>query len=398
MQIRPSQIPPEVVRVTESLEKAGFEAWIVGGCVRDLLLGRTPKDWDVTTNATPEEVQAAFPHTYYTNEFGTVGVVNDDTTDESLKVVEVTPYRLEGKYSDARRPDSVRFSRHIEDDLKRRDFTINALAYSPAKGQLLDLYGGIKDMDARLVRAVGDPKERFEEDALRIMRAVRLCAELDFALEPRTRAAMRDSAGQLSKISKERIRDEFVRIILSPNIKNTLILSHELGILQYIAPELEEGIGVAQNQAHSFDVFEHNLRTAQHAADKDWAFIVRLAGLFHDVGRVPLYLSDPARYDELVRGIPLGDPFRAREREVFGTDHHELGAELLRHWSFPTIYVDTAMEHDTANITSPHKTVIILVTVSNILVDRAVTGRTPLKRQELFFGFPRQILGRLQAR
>src|SRR3989338_3828459 len=135
MQIRPSQIPPEVVRVTESLEKAGFEAWIVGGCVRDLLLGRTPKDWDVTTYATPEEVHAAFPHTYYTNEFWTVGVVNDppaggQAIDESLKVIEVTPYRLEGKYSDARRPDSVQFSRHIEDDLKRRDFTINALACS----------------------------------------------------------------------------------------------------------------------------------------------------------------------------------------------------------------------------------------------------------------------------
>src|SRR3989344_5435272 len=115
MQIRPSQIPPEVVRVTESLEKVGFEAWIVGGCVRDLLLGRTPKDRDVTTNATAEEFHAAFPHSYYTNEFGTVGLVNDDATDESLKVVEVTPYRLEGKYSDARRPDSVRFSRHIED-------------------------------------------------------------------------------------------------------------------------------------------------------------------------------------------------------------------------------------------------------------------------------------------
>ncbi|MSR70741.1 CCA tRNA nucleotidyltransferase [Candidatus Kaiserbacteria bacterium] len=284
MHIRPSQIPPEVARVTKELEKAGFEAWIVGGCVRDLFLGRTPKDWDVTTNATPEEIQAAFPHTYYTNEFGTVGVVSDEAP-ESVKVIEVTPYRLEGKYSDARRPDSVQFSRHIEDDLKRRDFTINALAYSAGKGQLLDLYGGIKDLDARLVRAVGDPKERFEEDALRIMRAVRISAELDFELEPRTRAAMRDCAGQLEKISKERIRDEFVRILLSPNIKKALILSHELGILQYIAPELEQGVGVAQNQAHSFDVFEHNLRTSQHAADKDWNFIIRLAGLFHDVGK-----------------------------------------------------------------------------------------------------------------
>src|SRR3989344_2451249 len=164
MQIRPSQIPPEVVRVTDGLEKVGFEAWIVGGCVRDLLLGRTPKDWDVTTNATPEQIQAAFEHTYYTNEFGTVGVVNDDATDERLKVVEVTPYRLEGKYSDARRPDTVAFSQKIDEDLKRRDFTINALALSASKpgsptgkGQLLDPYDGIKDMGTRWIRAVGEP-------------------------------------------------------------------------------------------------------------------------------------------------------------------------------------------------------------------------------------------------
>ena len=285
MQISPSKIPPEVVRVTEGLEKAGFEAWIVGGCVRDLLLERTPKDWDVTTNATPEQIQAAFPHTYYTNEFGTVGVVNDDATDERTKVVEVTPYRLEGKYSDARRPDSVEFSQNIEDDLKRRDFTINALAYSTSQGQLLDPYDGIKDMGTRWIRAVGEPKERFDEDALRIMRAVRIAAELDFTIEPKTAAAIGESATQLEKISKERIRDEFMRILNSSQPMKALILSHKMGILKYIAPELETGIGVEQNQAHSFDVFEHNIRSAQHAADKDWSFIVRLSALFHDVGK-----------------------------------------------------------------------------------------------------------------
>jgi tRNA nucleotidyltransferase (CCA-adding enzyme) len=285
MQIRPSQIPPEVVRVTAGLEKAGFEAWIVGGCVRDLLLDRTPKDWDVTTNATPEQIQSVFEHTYYTNEFGTVGVVNDNTADERLRVVEVTPYRLEGKYSDARRPDSVAFSQKIEDDLKRRDLTINALAYSASKGQLLDPYGGIKDMGGRWICAVGAPEERFDEDALRIMRAVRLSAELDFSLEPKTEVAIGESAPHLEKISKERVRDEFVRILNSSQPMKALILSHQLGILKYIAPELEQGIGVAQNQAHSFDVFEHNVRSMQHAADKDWSFIVRLSALFHDVGK-----------------------------------------------------------------------------------------------------------------
>ncbi len=285
MQITPGQIPQEVVRVTSGLEKAGFEAWIVGGCVRDLLLGLAPKDWDVTTNATPEDIQRIFEHTYYTNEFGTVGVVNDDAADERLKVVEVTPYRLEGKYSDARRPDSVEFSQKLDDDLKRRDFTINALAYSPSKGTLVDHFDGIKDMESRLLRAVGEPKLRFAEDALRIMRAVRLAAELDFAIEHETSMAMAESASQLEKISKERIRDEFVRILNSPQPLKALYLSQKLGILKYIAPELEEGIGVEQNQAHSFDVFEHNLRALQHAADKGWPFIVRLSALFHDMGK-----------------------------------------------------------------------------------------------------------------
>jgi tRNA nucleotidyltransferase (CCA-adding enzyme) len=278
-------VPPEVTRVTEGLEKAGFEAYIVGGCVRDLFLGRTPKDWDVTTNATPEDIQRLFENTYYTNEFGTVGVVNDAATDERLKVVEVTPYRLEGKYSDARRPDSVEFSQNIHDDLKRRDFTINALAYSPTKGELLDLYLGLKDLSSRVIRAVGEPKERFAEDALRILRAVRIGAELGFSIDQKTEEAMAACADQLAKISKERIRDELVRIIASPQPMAALVFSHKIGILQYVLPELEQGIGVEQNQAHSFDVFEHNLRALQHAADKEWPLLVRLAALLHDIGK-----------------------------------------------------------------------------------------------------------------
>jgi tRNA nucleotidyltransferase (CCA-adding enzyme) len=284
MQLLQNQIPKEVSRITETLAKVGFEAWVVGGCVRDLLLGRTPKDWDITTNATPEDIQKLFENTFYTNEFGTVGIVNEDAA-ENVRVVEATPYRLEGKYSDARRPDSVTFSPHIEDDLKRRDFTINAMAYNPATGQLLDLYGGVKDTSAGIVRAVGEPSERFTEDALRIMRAIRISAELGFSIEAATQEAMRHAASQLSKISKERIRDEFVRIVNSSKPMDAVILAQTIGILKYIAPELEQGMGVEQNQAHSFDVFEHNLRALQHAADKNWSFDVRLAALFHDIGK-----------------------------------------------------------------------------------------------------------------
>lgn len=285
MQLLQSQIPGEVSRITDTLNKAGYEAWIVGGCVRDLLLGRKPKDWDITTNANPDQIQGLFENTFYTNDFGTVGIVNDGVEDETLKVVEATPYRTEGKYSDARRPDSVQFSQNIEDDLKRRDFSVNALAYSPKEGKLLDLYGGIKDTSLGIIRAVGEPEERFGEDALRILRAIRISAELGFSIEDQTKHAMRECASQLGKISKERIRDEFVRIINSSRPKDAIFLAHNIGILKYIAPELEEGISIEQNQAHSYDVFEHNIRSLQHAADKNWSFTVRLAALYHDIGK-----------------------------------------------------------------------------------------------------------------
>ncbi|HEV8666898.1 MAG TPA: CCA tRNA nucleotidyltransferase, partial [Candidatus Paceibacterota bacterium] len=278
-------IPQEVQNILSTLEKGGFEAYIVGGCVRDLLLGRTPKDWDVTTNANPEQIQGLFENTFYTNDFGTVGVVNDNATDERVKVVEVTPYRLEGKYSDARRPDSVQFSENIEDDLKRRDFTVNALAYNPTPRKMLDLYSGVKDIASGTLRAVGEPQARFEEDALRILRAVRIAAELGFTIEAETKAAMAANASQLGKISKERIRDEFSRIVASPEPKKAIELAKELGLLEYIVPELLDGVGVEQNQAHSYDVFEHNVRALQHAADKNYSFDVRLAALLHDIGK-----------------------------------------------------------------------------------------------------------------
>lgn len=271
--------------MTSGLASEGFEAYVVGGCIRDLLVGKEPKDWDVTTNATPEDIQRIFPHTYYTNEFGTVGVVWDDASTESLKVIEVTPYRVEGKYSDSRRPDDVMWSDKLEDDLKRRDFTINALAYDPEKEVLVDNYEGQEDLAAGRIRAVGEPRERFAEDALRILRAIRLSAELDLSIEPATRDAMVAEAGRLGLISKERIRDEFVRMLNSPRPMKAVQLSQAIGALKYIAPDLERGMGVEQNQAHSYDVWEHNLRSLQHAADKGWSFDIRLSALFHDISK-----------------------------------------------------------------------------------------------------------------
>lgn len=278
-------IPEEVSYVTKEIENAGFEAYIVGGCVRDLLIGKTPKDWDITTNAKPEEIEGLFENTFYNNDYGTVGVVDKKTKDNTLKVVEVTPYRLESEYTDARRPDSVEFSNSIEHDLHRRDFTINAIAYSESKGQIIDLYNGQKDIKDKIIRAVGDPNIRFREDALRILRAVRISAELDFKIEEKTKEAIKKDAKMLEKIAKERIRDEFIRIIMSDKPMKSIELANKMGILQFIIPELEEGLHVKQNQAHAFTVWEHNLRALQHSADKKHSFDIRLSTLLHDVAK-----------------------------------------------------------------------------------------------------------------
>ncbi len=277
-------VPREIQNITKTLRNAGFEAYLVGGCVRDLYLNRKPKDWDITTNAKPDDIQSLFDETFYTNDFGTVGVVNV-TEDKTIKIVEITPYRTESTYADKRRPDSVTFGDSIEDDLARRDFTINAIAYDDAKGQLIDPYKGHNDLKAGVLQTVGSPFERFEEDGLRLMRALRFVAELGFALDTNTAEAIQQKASNLSHISKERIRDELVRILNSDQPMMALVLAARLGVLEYISPELVKGIGIEQNQAHSYDVFEHLMRTTQHAADKNWSFEIRLAALFHDISK-----------------------------------------------------------------------------------------------------------------
>lgn len=278
-------IPPEVSRVTKALKEAGFESYIVGGCVRDLLLGRKPKDWDVTTNAVPVDIQKIFEHTVYENEFGTVGVVNDGVEDMSLKLIEITPYRKEGKYSDNRHPDSVSFSKSLEEDLERRDFTINALAYDPESLVLKDFHKGQEDLRSGTLRAVGEARMRFEEDALRTLRAIRFAAELGFMIDQETGKGIEETAHLLSRISGERIRDEFIKMIMSPNPMVGVILAQRLGVLKEILPEVEAGLGVEQNGDHIYDVWEHNLRALNHSAEREWPLHVRLAALFHDVAK-----------------------------------------------------------------------------------------------------------------
>lgn len=277
-------IPIEVLGVTEQLRGKGYEAYLVGGCVRDLVIGKKPKDWDVTTNAKPEEITSIFEDSFYNNTFGTVGVTRE-TEDPTLKVVEITPYRTDGTYTDYRRPDSVEFGDSLEEDLKRRDFTVNAIALDTESGEVIDPYGGQKDIKDTALRAVGNPQERFREDALRILRAIRLHAELGFTIEYETEKALIEGVGGLKFISKERIRDEFKRILESKDPMTAIIYAQKLGVLRYIIPDLERGIGIEQNQAHKYDVYGHLLRTMQHAADKGWDFDLRLAGLLHDISK-----------------------------------------------------------------------------------------------------------------
>ncbi|MEI6494443.1 MAG: CCA tRNA nucleotidyltransferase [bacterium] len=278
-------VPKDVSRITETLKNKGFLAYLVGGCTRDVILGIKPKDWDVTTNATPEQIVELFPKTFYENDFGTVTVVNEEVTDETLKNVEITPFRTETTYSDFRHPDKVEFSDKLEDDLKRRDFTINAIAYDPTSGELVDLYGGVADLQAKTIKAVGSPDQRFKEDALRMLRAVRLATQLGFTINVETTESVLRNANLLKNISKERIRDEFFKIIMSNSPMAGLILAQHIGILRFIAPELEEGRGVEQKGDHIYDVWEHCLRALQHAADRGFTSNVRLAALLHDVGK-----------------------------------------------------------------------------------------------------------------
>ena len=286
-----SKIPKEVISVLAILQSQSFEAFLVGGCVRDLMMGNIPKDYDITTNATPEEIISLFPKTFYENTYGTVGVVTCGEeglpvcTNETVKIVEVTPYRLESDYSDNRHPDEVKWSKNIEDDLKRRDFTCNAMAYNPITGEIIDLFNGQNDIKDKIIRAVGDPDKRFQEDALRLMRAVRFTCQLDFDLENVTRESLEKNSGLLKNISRERVRDEFIKIINTNFIMRGVTLLKDTHLLENIVPELLRGIGVMQNQAHRFDVWEHNLRTAQHAADKNWPLHIRLSGLFHDISK-----------------------------------------------------------------------------------------------------------------
>ena len=278
-----NKLPNEIKDILNKLQDADFEAFVVGGCVRDLLLEREPGDWDITTNAKPEEIQNVFPDSFYENQFGTVGV-KTNSDDETLGVVEITTYRTESKYTDKRHPDEVKFADKLKDDLGRRDFTINALAMD-VDANIIDLFDGQEDLKNEIIKTVGDADKRFKEDALRMLRAVRFAVTLNFNIDDKTTASIQKHSGSLKIISKERIRDEFVKIVGSTGASRGTELLKDMGLMEHIIPELLEGVDVGQNKHHIYTVWEHNVRALQYAAEKNYSTTVRLASLLHDVGK-----------------------------------------------------------------------------------------------------------------
>lgn len=282
------RLPEKVKYIIDTIMEAGYEAYAVGGCIRDSILGRVPDDWDITTSASPYQVKELFSRTLDTGlKHGTVTVMLDK------EGFEVTTYRIDGEYEDSRHPKEVIFTSNLTEDLKRRDFTINAMAYNEKNG-LIDVFDGMEDIKKKVIRCVGNPIERFTEDALRMMRAVRFSAQLGYEIEKETASAMKVLAPTLSKISAERIASELVKLVTSPN-PDFLRIAYETGITAVIMPEFDVCMETTQNNPHHcYNVGEHTLM-AMKAVDGNKC--LRLAMLFHDMGKPAKKITDEEGID-----------------------------------------------------------------------------------------------------
>jgi putative nucleotidyltransferase with HDIG domain len=287
-----AQFPEFVGEIFGKFEKAGFKIYVAGGAVRDILTGNIIDDWDFTTNATPEQILNLFPDGYYDNQFGTVGIPDASFPHPH----EITTFRKEFGYSDTRRPDKVKWGKTLEEDLSRRDFTVNAMALN-SQGELTDLFHGQEDLENKLIRAVGNPNLRFSEDALRMMRAARIAAENNFTIEVSTAEAIRQNATLINKIANERVKEELFKILSSSHPYEGIVLMREVGLLQQILPEFEKGFGIEQKSPgrhHIYDVATHSLLSLKYCESTDP--LVRLATLIHDIGK-------PATYKKLDSGV-----------------------------------------------------------------------------------------------
>jgi tRNA nucleotidyltransferase (CCA-adding enzyme) len=283
------QLPDSVKDILTKFDQSGYQIYIVGGAVRDIIMGRPTNDWDFTTNATPDEILKVIPDGYYDNVFGTVGL----TIEGFEKPFEITTYRTEQGYSDARHPDKIKWGKTLEEDLSRRDFTINSLAIDKDL-KVIDLYNGQKDIEAKLVRAVGDPHERFSEDALRMMRAIRIATQLNFKIEEKTFEAIKKNAPLINKIAKERVKEELFKIFASASPYEGIILFRESGLMAEILPEMEKCFGVEQKSPgrhHIYDVGTHLLMSLKNCKSED--AVTRFATLIHDIGKPQTYKKLP---------------------------------------------------------------------------------------------------------
>lgn len=274
-------LPKFVRHILDKFQKSGYEIYVVGGAVRDVLTGKEVYDWDFTTNATPEEILKVFPEGFYDNQFGTVGLAHES----SPVPYEITTYRTESEYSDRRRPDKVEWGKSLEEDLARRDFTMNALAISPDLS-IIDPYSGQEDLEKKLIRAVRDPHERFNEDALRMMRAIRLGAQLGFQIEGETFKAVKKHAQLIRHVAMERVKVELFKLLASKHPKHGIEQLHETGLMEYILPEFEEGYGSEQKSPgrhHIYDVATHQLLSLENCPSTDP--LIRFATLIHDIGK-----------------------------------------------------------------------------------------------------------------
>jgi tRNA nucleotidyltransferase (CCA-adding enzyme) len=322
-------VPDEVLAICRRLKERKHEAYIVGGCVRDLLSGKTPADWDVTTDAKPEEVQKIFPRVVPTGiQHGTVTVLMNG------KAFEVTTFRGEGAYTDGRRPDSVEFVRDIAADLARRDFTVNAIAFDPDDERIIDPYEGQKDIERHVIRAVGVPLERFREDGLRVLRAARFTATLDFDLDPETERAISPSLDVFKKVSQERVRDEWVKAMKAKKPSRAFEVMRRSGILEITCPEMLEGVGMEQNKWHTYDVWKHGMECLDGCVGDP---ILRIAAVLHDVGKPrSREHSDKTKdwtfYDHERIGAEIADPICVRLR--FSNDERARIVHLVRNHLF----------------------------------------------------------------
>lgn len=285
------KIPVDVTNILNKLHNGGYEAYVVGGCVRDTLIGKQPQDWDIATSATPQDVKTLFEHTYNTGiEHGTVTVVVRKNR------YEVTTYRIESEYLDFRRPSKVEFSKSIVEDLGRRDFTINAIAYNGING-IVDPFNGTNDIKNKIIRCVGNAEERFNEDALRMLRAIRFVCQLDFEIEDRTFQGIVNNKQLITKVAKERIREELTKMLISDNPQK-LELMHEAGILEIVLPEFELCMITSQNNPyHIYNVGKHTLEAVKNV-EKD--SILRWTMLLHDIAKPLCKTTDEKGIDHFL--------------------------------------------------------------------------------------------------